>query len=340
MQTPRDNHRENSKAPGTAYILCFSLPAIDNLKACTSWSERKIRIMKKYIWLFAVCLLGFVVGMAASYNQVIVDFFVRPVAAQNELIISVPSEAIDKQDLNPTVPVGIEQVGEEQVVDIERVIENENSKAVDSIRSTWVHIRHLVTFDTDEPNNGVLPNGMAIPHEQINDYWYYVDEKGTITKVVSIMRDVDGNIAQVGVGSHGTSWNSGTDEVEAQEYFQLEGLDGGFLKELRWLKSFGSNPVMQEIKLPNGSNGLKITITDKLDKPVDTISYKVAFIGAETVAIFDSSTGYLWSYESVFHLEDGSKRVFKQYTQEISFLESPSEEVLMYLDKKESRVRE
>lgn len=282
--------------------------------------------MKKYLLFLAVCFLGFVIGIVASHNRSVMNFYARPVVAQSKVLGPVSLGMKNKQDLRPTTPV-----------DVEQVIEQLNRKATDAIRSSWVHIREAKKFDTDLPNNGVLPNGVAIPNEQSNDIWYYVDEQGMITKTVSIMHDKDGNIVQVGVGSNGTSWNSATDEVDVQNYLQLEGLDGGFLKELMWLKSFGSNPVMKSVELPNGHPGVQITIIDKFDEPLDGDAYKVPAVAIETVATFDSTTGYLISWEKIFYFQDGARRIFSQITQEVQ-IEPPTEEVLAYLSEKDRRV--
>lgn len=282
--------------------------------------------MKKYLLFLAVCFLGFVIGIVASHSRSVMDFYARPVVAQSKALGSISSAMTNKQEPRITTSG-----------DVERVIEQLNKKATEAIRSTWVHIREVKKFDTDLPNNGVLPNGMAVPNEQINDIWHYIDEQGMITKTISIMRDKDGNIVQVGVGSNGTSWNSATGEVDGQDYFQLEGLDGGFLRELMWLKSFGSNPVMKSVELPNGHPGVQVEIVEKFDEPLDGDDYKVPIVGAETVATFDSITGYLISWEKIFYLQDGSKRVFSRLIQEVQ-IEPPTEEVLTYFDEKERRV--
>ncbi|MCA9936980.1 MAG: hypothetical protein H6662_15370 [Ardenticatenaceae bacterium] len=56
---------------------------------------------------------------------------------------------------------------------------------------------HIVTFyDQAKKEYGTLPNGITIPEDYLADTWYLLDESGSITQMVNIMRDLEGNTVQ------------------------------------------------------------------------------------------------------------------------------------------------
>jgi len=219
----------------------------------------------------------------------------------------------------------------------DQLLQELNARATKDIKSVWLHIQEKKTFDTDTQNNGILPNGVAIPNEQINDTWYHVNDQGLVIESVSIMRTADGQIVQVGVSSNGTGWNSATDETGPQEQFKIEGLDSNFLNDLKWLEKFGDTAEITNVVLPNSNPGVQIVIATTYDTPVKTVDYSKVSTRAETRAVFDSSTGYLVSKDIVFWFEDGSRRIFSQLKQEIT-IEPPTDEVLNYLAEKDREV--
>ncbi|NCP16467.1 hypothetical protein GW866_05420 [bacterium] len=291
--------------------------------------------MKKHL-LFLSLFIGFAIGLVGGGSGLTNKFHAHPVAAKSEL------RAISVSNANTTTSVPVPSVNAPTPLpvsnaSVEQVIQNLNAKSISEIKSTWLHIQERQVFDTDLPNNGVLPNGMAIPNEQINDTWYHVNDQGLVIETVSIMRTTDGQVVQVGVSSNGTGWNSATDEIGAQEQFNLVGLDGGFLGDLMWLETFGKKPELVNITLPNRHPGVQVTILDKFDTPMKGDAYSKPAVSAETRATFDSVTGYLISKETMFWFEDGSSRVFSRVIQEIT-IESPTTEALSYLDEKERMV--
>lgn len=220
----------------------------------------------------------------------------------------------------------------------DQLVQELNARAVTGVRSGWVHIQVNINLDTDLQNNGILPNGMAIPNQQINDTWYHLNAERLVTEGVTIMRTTDGQIVQVGVSSNGTSWNSGTDKITPSEQYFVNGFDYGFLNnDLKWLEGFGNTAVITQVVIPSGSEGVQVVIGDEYEKPVVTNDFIKSSTRAETRAIFDSTTGYLVSREVTIWFVDGSQRIFNSLTQKISF-ESPTDEVLNFLSEKDRRV--
>ncbi len=169
---------------------------------------------KLFLSLLFIVGIGMGVGMASSLFGVDKLFRAIPVAAKaneeitNEEIAKNPAplnikESVassDNLELETTSPIGL--------------LEGLNARAVESFTAGWLHVREVRIFDQDAENNGVLPNGEAIPDEYIQDTWFHLGKDKVVTEVVSIMRAMDGQIIQVGVISNGTGWNSVTGEVE------------------------------------------------------------------------------------------------------------------------------
>ncbi|MBN2502558.1 MAG: hypothetical protein JXB38_17390 [Anaerolineales bacterium] len=203
----------------------------------------------------------------------------------------------------------------------------------------WIHIRIEKVLDRDSENNGVLPNGIAIPHHQVNDTWYRVDESQRVIEMVSIMRSGEGQIVQVGVYSDGTGWNSATGAIEPSEPYVLSAFDSQFLWDLGQFEASGSQPQITEEILPDGGAGLLFVIRDEFeDSPVELISYELPVIGTEIRALFGQDDGYLHRKEVIFRLLDGSERVSISLEKQMTF-EEPTEEAFAYLAKKEEAVK-
>lgn len=213
------------------------------------------------------------------------------------------------------------------------MVENLNNKALSQLPVGWMHLREEKVFDTDAENNGVLPNGVAIPNHQINDIWYRLDASHHVVESVTIMRTAEGEIVQVGVYSNGTGWNSATEVTEPSEPTVLNALDGQFL----WgLKKLGESSHQPQIIEEMSTDGIRFVIKERFDdNPMQLMDYKLPVIQAETRATFDQEKGYLLSKEVVFQFLDGSERASQSLKQEITF-EKPTEEALSYIAKKEA----
>jgi hypothetical protein len=313
--------------------------------------------MKKRFFFSVILLIiiGIGVGIASSFLGIADIFRAHRVVSQesNNLEVQTISDNLipstEPQPLNSQIDTFTQKridstdagvpnpVPTAIVSSADEIVKGLNAKAVQNLKPGWIHVRQQITFDTDTKNNGVLPNGTAIPLSQINDIWYQIDDQGLVIEVVSIMLNSDGQVVQVGVISDGTSWNSATNEIAIADQYKLDGLDNSFLRDLQWLEKFGNLASISQIILPNNQIGLQITIGDKFDQPTKTIDYDKPAIGAETTAVFDQTTGNLISEKIVYIFDDESVRVYKSYTQDIKF-EPPAVDVLNYLSEKANEV--
>ena len=304
--------------------------------------------MKKHLLLSILILISISVGVGLAISVFGIDdaFHANPADAsgvqnvdrvENNIEVSTQRETsitpeqqeqpINEVNLTPEVSTPSEPSSPEDI------LREFNLKAIQGLKSGWLHVREEKTFDTDEPNNGVLPNGQSIPNHQLNDIWYHLNEDGLVLELVYIMRNSDGQIAQAGINSDGTSWNSATKEISLWDQFRLDGLDGNFLKDLRRLKEIGNTITVEDMTLPNGGKGILFSIVGPPDKPIQLVNYIKPFIRGETRALFDASSGYLIQKEEIFFFEDGTQRISLSLTQMIQF-ESPTDEVLNYLSEK------
>jgi hypothetical protein len=283
------------------------------------------------ITLLIVCI-GIGIGIASSWSGLEDRLGAQPVATQSVAAQAKATPTVPLQMvIAPVLPTAVSGLEADQLV------QNLNARAIAGLRSGWVHIQENINHDTDLKNSGVLPNGMAIPNQQINDTWYHLNDERLVTEGVNIMRTSDGQIVQVGVSSNGTSWNTGTDEITTSEQYIVNGFDHSFLKnDLQWLEGFGNTAAITQVVLPSGGEGVQVVIGDEYEKPVVSNDFNEPSIRAETRAVFDSATGYLVSREVIVWFVDGSQRVFSRLTQKITF-EAPTNEVLNFLSKKGRR---
>lgn len=275
------------------------------------------------------------IGLAGSWSGLAARFGTQLVAAQEQVI----AKETPSSNGTPSSTTA-------SILSVDQLVQELNAKAVQQVMQelkaktllgAWLHIHWTEVFDQDVPNNGVFPNGMAIPNQQINDTWYHVSDQGAVIESVSIMRTMDGKIVQMGVTSKGTSWNSATQEINSQLQLSIDQglLDNNFLSnDLKWLEQFGNVATTGDLTLSNGDLGVEVVIGAKNDTPVKTEAYEKPSVGSETRAVFDLSTGYLLSREVIFWFVDGSQRMFSQLTQEIT-VAPPTDEVLDYLVQKD-----
>ncbi len=318
----------------------------------------KKRTLHLLLLIFGV---GVGIGLVASWSGLMARFSTQPVAAQEQAI----AEGVSKEDSASGSPkqVSAKDVSKEDDIPsstiasatlADQLVQELNSRAAQqaiqelnagTASGVWLHIHWMETFDQDAPNNGVLPNGMAIPNQRVSDTWYHVDSQGAVIESVSIMRTMDGKIVQVGVASKGTGWNSATgaadpEKYSSQEQFDLDQgfSDAGFLRQdLMWLEKDGNTATIEDLSLPNGHAGVEVTISITNSAPIKTVDYEKPSVKTEFRATFDTVTGYLVSREETVWFVDGSQRKFSQLTQEIT-VEPPTDEVLGYLAQKDSEV--
>jgi hypothetical protein len=202
-----------------------------------------------------------------------------------------------------------------------------NSKALASIGEGWFYYKDYQKHDVDPPTiEGVIPLV-----DTTTDYWYYINSSGMVERFVTIQRTMDGQIAQVGIYSDGTAWNTTVDEIVRTETFLFE-LHYGLPYHLK-------SPDMKINNIiKNGSGLVEFTNRFTEEKPIDLLDYSKALLSMEYYYYFDAVTGFIVSAKTIAHLEDGTQREFL-YVQieEIKLNAEPPADVLQYFEIKKNR---
>lgn len=297
--------------------------------------------MVKKILSLVIFMLGLSIGLffiATPFHKNFLEY-TPSIIDTNDSIIKV--DAINKQAISTKSDVSEKTIGNvsEAIQDITDqslsssaidVVQELNAKAVANLSPGWIHVRAEIHYDTDEGNNGVLPNGTAIPLNQLNDEWYHLSKDLLVYEMISIMKTMDGEIVQVGVGKNGVVWNSATKETVAGEFEKINGFDMNFLNDLKNMQDFGIQPQLSRVSLPDGRAGIQIVTSEKYESPIKSVDYEMLLTKAETRNLFDEENGYLLEKTVVFTFEDGSERTFLKLSQEISE-EDPPKDILIFL---------
>ncbi|HIE25378.1 MAG TPA: hypothetical protein EYP74_05185, partial [Anaerolineales bacterium] len=187
-------------------------------------------MVKKIVFSLVLLLgIGIGIGLALSQSEKAAETFIaEPVmAAEN----TVPSEVLVVQsDVQRDV---LTQPPEE-------MLQSLNAKAVENIKSGWIHVHTEKVFDVDDENIGVFPNGVVLPLHQIEDSWFFLNEEMLVIKMVSLVKNNAGEIVQFGVYKNGTIQNSVFDEQNQQEPYLLGNLDGGLTRDLSRAEEYGA----------------------------------------------------------------------------------------------------
>jgi hypothetical protein len=85
-------------------------------------------------------------------------------ARANELMILPLDSSNSSTSLKPT-----QQITPSNVIS---GFVNKSSKTIN--QPGWVHVVETTTYDIDQENNGVLPDGTVIPLSYINDSWFHI----------------------------------------------------------------------------------------------------------------------------------------------------------------------
>lgn len=191
----------------------------------------------------------------------------------------------------------------------------------------WVHL--VTRHQSDQDEAGILPNGQPIPLDYVMDEWYQLDQQKQVLTVISIMKDENDRVVQVGTFQEGLWRNSIAGEAypgEAALY-----LDFGFSRNIEQATAHGKPAVRYEASMADRPV-VTFAIGEQFDSPLNMAGYTEPVVSAEHQATFDSESGQLLSLARVFVMGDGEQRVVETTT--IIAMESvrePPAEVLEFL---------
>lgn len=198
----------------------------------------------------------------------------------------------------------------------------------------WVFVRSTIHYDTDRPNNGVLPNGQEIPLAQVFECWYHVNEDGLVFESVTTMFTLDGKIVQESVFANGVLWGSALDETSTQTPYFLTNMDGGFGNLARdFTAKTGQEPEVSVTEL-DGRIVYTFTVFEVHEGGMIFVDFDKPVAKTIKIASFDAETGFILQEEVISAFTDGTERTFSQANHEILINVVPPESISKILDQR------
>lgn len=253
--------------------------------------------MKK-LFMYLGLALVLIVGLAVTVNNV--------------RAINTSAQVVNATQLSPS----------------ELAFQELNNKALANIGEGWLYIKEYQKHDVDPITiEGVIPLV-----DTNTDMWYYINSSGIVEQSITIQKTMDGKIAQVGIYSNGTSWNTTVDEIVPMEPFLFDGIHYGL--PYYHLKS-------PDLKISNNFQGkselMEFTITVAEKEPIKMLDYSEVLVSLEHYYAFDVSTGFLVSKKTIALLQDGTQRELDNIQIEIKPGVNPPADVLKYFEIKKNR---
>ncbi len=198
----------------------------------------------------------------------------------------------------------------------------------------WVFVRSTIHYDTDRPNNGVLPNGQEIPLAQVLECWYHINEDGLVFESVTTMFTLDGKIVQESVFANGVLWGSALDETSNQAPYFLTNMDGGFGDLAKdFTAKMGQEPEASVSEL-DGKKIYTFKVFEVYEGGMVFTDFDQPVAKTIKIASFDAETGFIVQEEVVTVFTDGTERTFSQANHEILINAVPPESISKILDQR------
>jgi hypothetical protein len=195
----------------------------------------------------------------------------------------------------------------------------------------WIHVQETTSYDIDQENNGVLPDGQVIPLSYITDTWYHINSDGLVEESVSIMKSNDGaKTLQTSIFTDNKSWSSSDNQEMPQKPYSLGALDHNFFADVQDISKRLSIQPEQEVS----ENISTFAITEKLDQPLLTVDYKMPVYSISTFASFDSTTGLLVEIKRIMRFENGSERNYFHVTMKTETGIEPPKDILALIEQR------
>lgn len=193
------------------------------------------------------------------------------------------------------------------------ISDNEIKKEVQTLTTRWENAVlqvpgwfHIVTqHDRNKDQVGNLPNGQPIPLDYVSDTWYQLNDEGVVVAVVAMMKEMGGQLVQVGTFRDRIWRNLTLNEEWPGEAFTPR-LDFGFSKEVAQVQPSALNRQEETIA---GRSVLIFTIHNDFARPIQMEGYKKPITTADISAAFDPQTGQMLYLERVLVTVEGERWV-------------------------------
>lgn len=246
------------------------------------------------------------------------------------LLLTILAAFYQPNKVDATPPLSIDKQLEKNDTPASHAYKLLDQQKLALIQGGWLYLKVHRAHDIDAEGFGHFSNGQVIPPETLVESWFHID-RGLIDRSITIQSAMNGEIAQVGVYSDGTGWNTAVDEIVQRAPIRFTGFDFGLLREL------GNSTLQVSPITEDGKSLLKFSLTTSDDKPAVLGEYKQLLVSMTSEYFFDQDSGFLARLKQTAYLEDGSQRVFNLTSVEYKIDSPPPPEVLAYFEKKQAR---
>jgi len=168
------------------------------------------------------------------------------------------------------------------------------------IQAGWYHS----TWTVDNAvGGGSMPNGEPIPAQYTSESWYYVDDKGMVIRVITLMKTPEGKVFQAGVIDGGKGRNSAFSEVTDNKPYPFTDLLNGGYDEIK------SNADLIPAALREVADRVEISFVEAYQQPVKMVGLDQEIIQSEIRFTIDPNTGLVTKREVLSTFVDGAQRV-------------------------------
>lgn len=192
------------------------------------------------------------------------------------------------------------------------------------IQAGWYHS----TWTVDNAvGGGSMPNGEPIPAQYTSESWYYVDDKGMVIRVITLMKTPEGKVFQAGVIDGGKGRNSAFSEVTDNKPYPFTDLLNGGYDEIK------SNADLIPAALREVADRVEISFVEAYQQPVKMVGLDQEIIQSEIRFTIDPNTGLVAKREVLSTFVDGSQRVMMSYVfSPLTAVALPTDEALAWYE--------
>lgn len=193
----------------------------------------------------------------------------------------------------------------------------------------WIHVveQHIRGLE----DVGSLPNGVPIPLNYISDSWYFIDSDGKVTKAVTYMKTLEGDIVQESAFD-GKQWkNFTTGDIIVRGPYQLN-LDFEFSQDISRGPGAYDEVRSRDIEL-NNKQVLAVLAREDFDAPGQFAGMTEPLTSIKSEAYFDKDSGKLIYIERIGTDVDGGEHKIERAAFQAIERGDPSTEILTLLNK-------
>ena len=190
---------------------------------------------------------------------------------------------------------------------------------------------HSVTRTEGRNTGATFADGSPVPTAYTTEDWSFVDERGYITRIVSIQDTGSPATSQIGVFQNGTWRDLSTGEVDKQEPVFAPGISR--VGELREFQQEVSNGYIQAVRdVWNGMDVYVVSWYTPFPDRAKMLGVPENAVGTLGKTYYSAQDGHELANEFYYQLDDGSTLLLaRTVTEVLEPVESPPADVMAYL---------